>query len=289
MDDELDIPEEILVPSPPAPVRGELAPSPYNFEFTGEDALRLTVHNSVAGVVVAVHYRMRDRANRLIANAATLIPTSDRAATVTEFPIGEGYLLNVTAFASSGAPQRGQTFVRLQVIRGRGAAAVVLGTIVQGYVTRSQDRAWPGSPIEGSTDGDGVMRALFGTNPAAGVEVLETVPAGARWELISMALGLATSGTVANRRPELYASYSGQILWSSVAPGTIPASSINRFYWAQGMPLETVFVVDACTAGLPARAQLPAGAELRTNTFNLDAADNYQTPSYVVREWLEVL
>lgn len=286
-DDEIIVPEEVVRPELPAPVAGALAASPYSFEFTGEDNLRLTVHNSQSGVTVGVHYRLKEPRGRVIANAIRLTPTSDRIATSAEFSIGTGYLLNVSAFAVAGTPRRGQTFVRLQVIRGRGAAAVVLGTIVQGYVTSQQDRAWPGSPVEGSLDGDGYFRSVAGTTPAAGAEISETVPTGARWELVTLYTELACSALAATRVPNLILDTPAILLFAHPALGGTTASDTNGYAWNQGTPLSAAPDPNNFMSGLPRPCILLAGYRFRTATSNRQAGDQFSSPAYTVREWLE--
>jgi len=280
------LPEEYL-PALAAPLEGRLVPSPYNFEFTGEDALRLTVHNSQPGVVVALHYRMKPPAGSIHASAYAFAPAADRSASATEFAIGLGYLLNVTLFCSSGAPTRGQTFARLQVIRGRGAAAVVLGTVVQGYITGNQDRAWPGSPLEGSLEGDGYVRFIIGTAPAATSECRETVPTGARWDLLSVVVELTTSAVAGTRRPNVGFDDGVTRHVRTTNPGTLTAGLTASHYWVQGLPLDTVIGGESATAGLPVSMRLIAAHAWHTMTGAMQAGDQYGAPRFMVREWLE--
>jgi len=275
------------LPALQAPLEGRLVPTPYNFNFTGEDALRLTVHNSQTGVVVAVHWRMQTPDQRLVANRFAFTPATDRSPSVAEFTIGDGYLLNVTLLASSGSPKRGQTYVRLQVIRGRGAAAVVLGAVVQGYVTGNQDRAWPGSALEGSLEGDGVVRVIVGTDPAAGTEFVETVPTGARWQLLTVRLHLVTSAAAGSRRTTLFVNSGTTIVWYLDSNVDVPPSSARNVTWAEGLPFSASTVDTFGTAPLPAGYILAAAAQIKSTTLNLDAGDNYNVPALSVREWLE--
>jgi hypothetical protein len=287
MADEATALERVFAPNP-APIAGALVAGPYNFQFTGEDNLRLTVANSLAGAVVAVAYRTAPTPTTTQSNKQSFPPTSDRAINTFEFSIGEGYLLNVVAFASSGAPKRGQTFAKLEVIRGLGSAALVLGCVFAGYVTPNQPIAWPGSPIESSTDGDGYTRVIAGTDPAAGAEASETVPPGARWELLDFFVQLATDATVAARRAGIFFDDGSAPYYRSPQPGTVAASAAMDNYWAQGSALETAPLPDVSVANLAAGHRLLAGHRIRTATNNLKAGDNLGQPRYVVREWLEV-
>lgn len=278
--------EQILTPQLAPPLAGALAPSPYNFEFTTADALRLTVHNSQTGAVIAVHYRILTRDQGIHATVYQFGATADRLATAAEFVIGEGYLLNVTVFASAGSPRRGQTFVRLQVIRGRGEAATVLGTLVQGYVTGNQDRAWPGSPLEGSLEGDGYVRLVQGGDPA-GPEARDAVPTGARWELLSWQAVIFTDASGISRHINL--TYDdGTVVYVRVTnPASIGPSKSSTIGFAQGLPLETVILGENNMGGLPRTLVLLAGHRISTLTSNVSLGDNYAQPQMLVREWLE--
>lgn len=195
--------EEIIAPDLPAPAQAAISAGPYNFEFTGDDLLRLTVHNSQVGARVAVAYRFKRRSDgRIVSNEFAYTPSSDRAAGSFDFALSDGYLLNATAYETSGGARRGQTYARLRVMRGSGAPRP-LGTIIQGYVTLNQDRAWPGSPLEGALEGDGYIRGIAGADPAAVSEIREVVPTGARWEVLSLHAILQTSALVGTRQPIL--------------------------------------------------------------------------------------
>lgn len=281
------VPETLLTPAPVPGLAEPRAPSPWHFQFTGEDALRLTVHNSQVGVVIAVNYRIQPPSGPTIAHAHAFTPTSDRSTSTVEWPLGLGYLLNVSLFTSTGAPKRGQTFARLQIIRGRGGAGVVLGTIVQGYVTGNQDRAWPGSPLEGSLEGDGYYRFIVGTDPAAGAHPLEVVPTGARWALSTWRVGLTASAVAGTRVPRLTFTFGGTPCHRSPSPGSVTAGSSADFHWATGMALETVLGGNIAVAGLPIGMVLIEGMDVRMATTAFDTADNYDTPVFTVREWLE--
>ena len=165
---------------PAASAGGRVIASPFQFVTTGEDALRLVSVNARPGVRLKIQARRYNTAGGIDANAWDHIPNDDRTPRSDDYPIGVGALLNLTVFASSGTPLVGQTFVIVQLVRGVGAAAIVLGTMLQGYVTSTQGLGWPGSPITSSTDAEPCVRAIQGTQPAPGVEISETVPTGAR-------------------------------------------------------------------------------------------------------------
>lgn len=287
MADILDAVERVILPLPP-PIQGALAAGPYNFQFTGEDFLRLTVVNSLAGVRVRVAYRTAPTPTTTQTHEVEIAPTSDRVVTVKEFSVGAGYLLNLAVFASSGTPSIGHTFVKVEVIRGQGPSARVLGAVVSDYVTARQVVGWPGSPIRDSISGGGVIRTITGTSPAAGVEISETCPTGARWEVLAFGGNLATDVTVANRRPILSVLDAGTPTMNCPIFGTLGASATSQVRWAQGLMSESVALASFLTGGLPAPTILLAGEVLFTQTQSFQGGDRWTAVSYKVREWLEV-
>lgn len=279
--------ERVFAPDAP-PLAGALAAGPYNFQFTGEDNIRVTVVNSLAGARVTVAYRTAPTPTTVQTNEQNVGPTSDRIASTTDFSIGTGYLLNLTAYASSGAPKIGNTFVKVDVIRGMGQSAKILATIVAGYITATQPIAWPGSPIRHSLEGQGLTRVISGTDPAAGVGIGETVPSGARWRLHAARATLVTSGVAGNRTIFLLLvtpSVVGVFLsWQSLVQA---ATQTNQYYWGLGMPLSSVPPSNSGVGGLP---DLPilAGSSISIGALQFDVGDNWGPPTLSVEEWLEV-
>jgi hypothetical protein len=282
--------EQIFPAQPTSTAGGRVIASPFQFFTTGEEHLRIESSCSLTGVRLAVHYRFLPAAGAILANRETHTPNSDRTVRRTDHALGAGALLNLTVVAEAGTPRIGQCFVRVQLIRGLSGATIVMGTLLQGYVTARQDIAWPGSPIESSIAGGGVIRAILGTDPAAGAEILETVPTGARWELLALGVRLVTDATVADRIPLMYVDepLGAEVLYMSPQAGVIVASQDRRVAWMIGMPHESQLNVNMNTAGLPPGVPLLAGQRIITTTVGLQAGDNYRQPTLHVREWLEV-
>lgn len=287
MADPVDAVEEVHLPFPP-PVQGLLTAGPYNFQFTGEDHLRVSVANSLTGVRVAVHYRTAPTPTTTQANRQDFAPTADRTVNTQEFDVGQGYLLNVVCFASSGAPRRGQTYVKLEVIRGFGLNAVVLGCVCAGYVTASQPLAWPGSPIDSSTDGDGYVRNTQGTMPAIGGPITETVPTGARWELLSFLVSFQAGAGVGTRTPGLAAlTVAGYAKAFVTSPYGATASQTWFFTWQVGVG-PTQDTLQTANLQWPPGVVLFPGEQLHIYMTGMTVFDQFTTPAYTVREWLEV-
>lgn len=280
--------ERRFIAQPSSAAAGRVIASPFQFFTTGEEALRVTSACSVTGARVALHYRFLDPDAGIVANREQHTPNSDRTARSEEYPLGAGALLNLTVFADVGTPKLGQCFVRVQLIRGRGAAAVVMATIAQGYVTANQDLAWPGSTLDRSVDGPGVIRSILGTDPVGGVEIAETVPTGALWELLGLSTLMFVDVAAGDRIPRLVIVIDGQVYFRAPINPPIPPAGAALLTWYTGANFQTAHDGGACCGTLPDRLFLPAGTNIVTVTANLAALDNYSAPRLLVREWLEV-
>ncbi len=282
------MPEQVFLAQPISTAAGRVIASPFQFVTTGEDNLQIGCHNSLTGVTLAIQGRRLSAKGTVEAFAHVFIPSSDRLMTSTLFPLGVGAILTLTIFAAAGMPQIGQTFVHARLVRGYSGGIVVLGTILQGYVTSHQQLAWPGSPIESSQAGGGVVRHVIGTDPAAGANVSEAVPAGARWTLLAFQARFQTDATVANRRLVLEFISPAVFIFGSAQPNVQTAGQDVFNYWAGGMPLASVIASDALVAGLPIDLVLLPQQEIRCRAIGGVAGDDFLAPVLTVREWLEV-
>ena len=261
--------------------------------LTGEDGLRLIALNAHTGVTLLMRGRflpvptLRDPVPRVSPFEHTLTPATDRTASTISPMLGEGWLLDVSVVASAGSPNFGRTFVVVSVARGNGAAAIVTSTLAQGYVTGTQRIAWPGSPMFSAVDGGGAIRSIAGATPGAGAEISETVPTGARWELLSFLAHLLTAVAVANRDIVLTADDGATVYMRANAPVVVPASTNQDFCWGPASSLFPGAVRNVQTIGTPGGLKLLGGHRLRTATAAIQAADQWSAVQYLVREWIE--
>jgi hypothetical protein len=274
--------ERVFVAQPFPTAGARVIASPFQFWSTGEDNLRVLSVNALSGVGLTIQGRFIDAAGVIGAARWDHTPASDRTIRSSEFPLGVGAV----------TPQIGQTFVIVQLIRGAGAAALVLGTLLQGYVTSTQTLAWPGSPLQLSVDGGGTIRTITGTTPAAGQEVREVVPTGARWQLMTVHAQFTASATVATRRPRLAWNTGGTQSGISANVTNVTATQQGVFDWVCGMPLSAAVFPGDNVAGLPNELYLLAGDSFATATVGLQGidppVDQWSAPRFTVREWLEV-
>lgn len=253
---------------------------------TGEDHVRVTSFNSATGVRLAIEGRFLRPSGQAVPFGESHVPNTDRTANTSSFRLNEGWLLNLHVRASEGTPRRGQCFVLVELVRGSGAAAAATVTLLQGYVTDTQRRAFPGSDLESSIDGRGVLRSVTGTDPAANTEISETVPTNARWLLWAVRLTLVTDANVANRLPQLTID-DGTNNILTLGSSAVQAASVSQAHYFGGQGF-----AGGASGGhhaIPGNVAipLPGGFRIGTNTVSRQAGDNYAAPQLLVEEWIE--
>jgi hypothetical protein len=250
---------------------------------TGEDNLRLTTFNGTAGVILALEGRFMRCDGVVVPIVETHTPNTDRTSKTSLVTLAEGYLGNVQLRATSGSPIAGKCFAIVELVRGRAGAVQPLATLLEGYVSDVQRLAWPGSPLRSSVDTPGVSSVITGTDPAANAECSDTVPTGARWEVLSWMALLVTDANVINRTVALIIDDGVSLLWSCDASGT-QAASLTRNYNAYGTGAAPDVTGSTFRLPGPFPLDLPAGARIRTVTNNLQVGDNWSAPKILVRE-----
>lgn len=254
--------------------------------FDGADRLRLTTFGSVASVTLAIEGRMLDLEGHPRPFARPHTPASDRTAATELLDVGAGFLLNVAIRATAGTPRRGQVYAILEVVRGLGATVQPVGVLWQGYVTDTTPAGWPGVVSSGPTEGPGVIRSVTGSNPAAAAEIVETVPANARWRLLSFRAELVADANAANRTVTLSID-DGTTTLLSVTASAAQTAGLTRQYqaWANGGAPRldgTVFYLPIAPC-----LELMGGFRLQTTTANIQVGDNWAAPQLLVEEWIE--
>jgi len=259
------------------------------FYFAGDDQLRITSWNSLANVRVVVTGRfVHADDGHIEAFSEVHTPNTNRTAASDTYGRARGWLTDLSVLVTGATPQRGQTFVRVDVVRGLGAGAIALSTFIQGYVTATQRLAYPGSIVSDSLTGPGTMRSITGTDPAAGSEISETVPTGARWRYVSLRASLVTDATVANRTPNIFFD-DGANVYAAAGVNFNHAASTTLAYSFDAVAVTQVQTSLNAQVSTPGNLVLAAGHRFRTSTGSLQAGDNWGAPQYAVEEWLEAI
>ena len=233
---------------------------------------------SYSNAVRTVQVRGLTKNEVIIADHVT---AGDRSLVAMSHPIT--YLpLSLTVRTAQTSVSRGECYVKVS-LRVEG---VVVALLFSGYVTDAGTQAYPGGKIESSVEGPGLIRSITGTDPAAGVEISETVPTGARWRLISLTTIFVADATVASRLAVLTPTDGANILLRSPGGSSITASQTVRISWGDFGARDSN-TINGFLGAVGSLLYLMAGSVIATVTSSIQAGDNYGAPQMLVEEWIE--
>jgi hypothetical protein len=125
-------------------------------------------------------------------------------------------------------------------------------------------------------------------------DVVLTVPTGKTWELLWLAVRLATTATVGNRSLHVYIIADSGIVWKTFLGANVAASQTGTLYLERDATSNTTARPGpgvsnnanvSQTAGIP-QLILPAGTQIRIYDRNgIDAAADDMTLAYGYVEW----
>lgn len=131
----------------------------------------------------------------------------------------------------------------------------------------------------------GTISYVTGTNPAAGSEISQTVPAGVRWKLKSVRFVLVTSATVANRFVNFIVDDGTTNIFDVYYP-TAHTASLTVAYYAAPLGVTQTGLLGPATNriyfNIPADMELLPGYRIRTTTTGIDAGDDFAAPTMYV-------
>ncbi len=127
---------------------------------------------------------------------------------------------------------------------------------------------------------------LGGTDPAAGVEIGETLTSLDQCSLEMFKVTLVTDGNVATRTVTFQIQAAdGTVLFTRVSPATQAASLTRNYFFYKDLVAEDAAFDGAGNLKLRIPgSKWPRGAKLVTATTNKQAGDNYATPLFFIEE-----
>lgn len=265
---------------------GLLAPSPVY--LTGEEQLRVSTIGNTTGVTLTVRGRVLRPDFDVAITEFTHAPNSNRTLASATRTLSEGWPLAFEVKATAGTPAFGAVWCLLELVRGDGAAAVVVESLGYGFVTANQPYQWPNGENFLATDGPGHLRSITGTLPGAGVEISETVPTGARWALIAIYAQLFVANAGANRQVNVTFDDGTNVYFRSPNVAALAINNTWFLSWGTGLSLAGQQSGFTQGGGFPAGLVMGAGHRFKTITINRDVADQYTAPTYLVRETFDV-
>ena len=200
-------------------------------------------------------------------------------------PLGE--LITLTAKTSTASIQRGQSYLRADLIYA--ADSFEAAGLFAKYVT--SDSPVNLGQFEDSLSGEGYSTSYVITNPGAGAEINGTLPTGIVAEIDSFKFNFTASAVVANRKTEV-SFFDGSNLKGSLISGiTVTASQIVHMNFTRNYPFSRS-ITDASTEittadSLPGPMKLSSGL-IQSLTEGLDTNDDAYTSILVsYRQWIK--
>ncbi len=124
-------------------------------------------------------------------------------------------------------------------------------------------------------------------NPAAGAEVVITVPAGVIWEPVALDVFYTAGAGGGNRRFILQFTAGAIPITTGIIQDTVAATTTNAFHWAAGMAEYFDFgAVNESYQGFIKGLQLQAGDTFGTITTNLQVGDQWSAVGFAYYETL---
>jgi len=131
----------------------------------------------------------------------------------------------------------------------------------------------------------GRIRSISGTDPAAGAEISETVPARRRWRILTVCFSLVTDATVVTRVVFLRYTDAINLLCQTFNTTGQLASTTHVYTFA---PFGSSKITASSNEMIPFPSlTLPAGFVVETLTTGLQAGDNFGAPRLLVEEWID--
>ena len=283
--------EPLHYPEHQAPLdTGMIYQGPSLYPLTGQDFLQVGIAGAVAGATVTVCARTLNQRGVPQRHVRTFTPSSNRTFVGSVVNIGDGFLLDVSARVTGGSVIDGQVWVVLELVIGQIGEQQKVTTLAAGYVTPTSPVFGPASQYASSLDTAGAPRSIQVGNPAAGADWSLSVPAGARWDLISASALFTSSVGVATRLPRLIVDDGTNTLFEAPAIFPQAASLAITQSWGAGAggPVTTDELTGgSVSSGLPNDFMLLAGWRVRSSTGAIQVGDQWSAISVSVLEWLE--
>jgi hypothetical protein len=281
--------EQAFVSAPVASGRLGIQAVPFQFLFTGEDSLLVSVCNRAPGLTLLVVGRFLEQGDaKPRAFSQTLTPLFDGSTQTFPLVMGVGVLLNLAVRTAFSSLQPGQCYVRVDVQRGSGTSGLILGTLMAGYVVTVNGRAWPGSALEGPQEGPGWTHCITSSPPGAGVDPQINGLLPLRWRIVSLDMGLQTAAGGPARTPLLAVSIDGQIMFRCSSSLNQPPSTFQGHGFGAGLSQAPGAGVIFGLGSLPNELVLDTATgsiQIALVTVNLAAGDQWTGITMLVEEW----
>jgi hypothetical protein len=259
------------------------------FYITADDTIQLTVWNSnPALTTVTMQLRVIKPDGTLIIQQQALNGiTADRTANVAVLQEMDGFIVGVTIGPPGVAIARGQTYVRLAVVRGTLAAPIMQVVLLSDYVSSAFQPAWPAGRVLSAVEDAGWITTLNGTQPPVKADATIQQPASARWRLQSAQIQVNTVATAGARHFQFIISHGGNQMFFGSAAADQPANVGVQYNLAPGLPTQAVSPT-VQTLALPIDLIVSQQALLSTAVLGMLTGDQVGGIVLAYEEWIDV-
>lgn len=264
-------PEEKIV-SLPFVTRKQL-----DFEFATTFALTLGYQTTTSSAIVVAGFT-KAGAFRHKFNPVTTGVLTYETLSLPDVPIG------VSVIDVNNGFEQGSLFCQLFLDINKTSAL----ELCAGLVHTTKSISWPHNTSIDPRPGGGHLDTVQGTDPAAGVEISETVPGNEVWKIIAVRFTLVTAAVAVSRRVHLQIVNEGAIIFDTFNDVDQIISETKAYTCAAFGDLPDRTDDNDILIPIPSNLVLDEGSIIRTSTTNLDAGDNFGAPSiYVEKFWTE--
>lgn len=265
-----------------------LVASSFQYYLTGAESIRVSAISRYSNVKVDITYRFwREQDRQIQVNRDALTVSLDDPPTLKSVGLDAGALLNLRLSTDDTRPKLGMLWVRAQLVIGDGAAAQVLGTLLQGYISAQNDLGWPGSPLQTMHESHGsIITAPWVV--LAGPAVSTNVPPHSRWRVVSGRFVLQAVGAGPARTPIVFTTNSaGIVTWSSGNGQSCAAGNIRTYSFGAGVAPSDVIGLDQTMLSWPTDMELGPLDTVQAAFLSGQVTDLVTNTALLVREWFD--
>lgn len=260
---------------------------PFPFVLTGADQLRVKAVTSAGSMTITVCARVLSRKSEVRRHVFTVAPANDYLVHTFDFPIGDGYLLDVNARASATGVPGTDTWCGLELIVGLSGEKQQVTTLAQGYITPNAPIFGPYGTWQTPLSGPGNIRSVLVSNPAAGADWSQAVTTGARWLVTSLRAIFTASAAAANRVIHIGFNDAVNQYYDNVVATAITAGQAAQIIAAAGVQASFSATSLEAVLPLPTPALMSGSFHVFSSTNNIQAADQWSAIVLNVIEWLD--
>lgn len=177
--------------------------------------------------------------------------------------------------------EQGSVYVQIDLM----VAGTPVRQLATGFVGALHSVSWPDSTEPDPIPGRGLIKSIQSANPAAGAEASITVTVNRVWHILSAAIKLVTSATVANRRVHLQFSKNEPAELHAFSEIDQTASQTIDYAFGKYGAVPDSADNNQIIVPIPHDIWLFSEATIATETTNIQVGDNFGTLALNIEEF----